>query len=322
MPTLEPTPPTAPSRTPGWYPDPVTDGSSERWWTGDAWSGYSRPRAATAALPPGMVDVSIRRRNSTALLSMLLGLVALLLAAGSALGGSHIWVSWAGVAAVVLGIRAVRLRERGLATSLVPALVGAVSGGFATLVMVSLLLVPATSRPVLDDTGGSGALPQQVLPSTQPTVDPDDAQPRAELPDQALDSYSDVLIAEVTSTKAGCGVLRAELSAFPVGTRRGTEAKVMQDFASLQLQQMSSVLRYDPQVTKPMRWPTAIDLDPETRVVFLPAPTCQPLGVLPKGDELHYAMSPDKGQMALAIWNAQYRTGELWRTVDDTIYPL
>lgn len=323
MPVLEPVPPTAPSRSPGWYPDPVTDGRTDRWWTGAGWSGYSRPHAVAAVLPPGMVDLSIRRRNSTALLSMLLGLVALLLAVASVLGGSHIWVSWSGVAAVVLGIRAVRLRERGLATALVPALLGALSGGFATLVMVALLLVPTTTtRPVLDDPGGLGVQSDQALPSRVPSADPNAAQPRASLPDDALDSYSDVEIGSVTTASARCGVLRSDLVAFGIGDGQGSEAKRMQDFADLQVGAWRSVLLDRLKTSTPSAWPSSIDVDPQTRVVYLPAPACVPLGVLPKGDELHYAMSPDKGQIAVAVWNAQYRTGRLWRSVDDTDYPL
>jgi hypothetical protein len=329
MPTLDPfQQPTAYTRA-GWYPDPVTDGRTERWWDGTRWGGYSRPRSTADALPPPEAVAAMRRRNSPARLSLLVGILSLLVAVAAVLAGGRFWFSGTGVIAIVLGVRAIRLRERGLATAVVPAVMGVTAGGFATLVAVALILVPVGPSARSAAAGPYGAVPVDpasdaptISATASAAVDPGAPQPRATLPDRLLDAYTDVPVGSLTAAAAGCGVLQADLEAFPIGGGTGGEAKRMQDFADLQLQAYAGVLLRGPQVTTPMHWPSAIDVDPETRIVFLPDDGCQPIGVVPKGDELHYAMSPDRGQAALALWNAAYRTGELWRTVDDTIYPL
>jgi hypothetical protein len=86
------------------------------------------------------------------------------------------------------------------------------------------------------------------------------------------------------------------------------------------VQVISEVLTQQVATTK--AWPTAIDVDPETNVIFEPYPACQALGVLPTSTELRYGTSPDEGQIALAIWDAKAKVGTIWRSVDDTVYEL
>ena len=318
MPTLDPTVPSAPASAnppPGWYPDPSTEGTGQRWWTGESWSGYSRPGVGVVPVPPGVTASGAPPLNSSARLSLLVGVLALLIAVISLFAGGHVWVSSIGVLAVVLGVRALRLRDRGTATALVSAVVGTTAGALATAVMLGLLLVPSSQSTAFHSSGGAiGAVPQVTPPAS--------AEPPAVLPDDALSKYTAVKVRSITSATAKCAVLRAEQVPFALGEYPGPGAKAAQDNADLQLSAMRDVLVSGPQVKKPLVWPTSLDVDPETNVVFIPEPVCQPLGVLPKGDELHFAVSPDKGQIALAIWNPTYGTGRLWRSVDDTDYPL
>jgi hypothetical protein len=337
MRTFDPADPTAPpSRNPGWYADPVTDGRSERWWTGLAWSGYSRLRAAETPSPPDAPPV--RPRNGIGMLSLLLGLLGLAVAGGALADGGHVWVSSFGILAIVLGFRAVRLRERRLATALLAPVVGIAAGALATLVTVALLLVPVSSPSRQPQDGVIGALPSaqapmdppasapaaasSAVPLPRPTSTVLDAVPQQRIPDDALARYSAGRVRSVTSATAGCGVVRADEQAIPLDSARRTEARIAQDYLDLQLQAIRSALVYGPAATKPKTWPSSFDIDPETNVVFLEAPSCQPLGVLPKGDELRFGISPDHGQIAIAIWNADHRTGEIWRSVDDTEYAL
>jgi hypothetical protein len=336
MTTFDPTPPASASTenpAPGWYPDPVRDGRGERWWTGESWSGHSRTAGETMAAPP-LVPVAsapatsaptaftrLAPRNGTAWAALAFGLVALGIALGSIFGHGGYWVSTIGVIAIVQGARAIRLRSRGEATAFVPAVIGIAAGALATVLMLALVVLPSTgeepgSGPVSGAMPGSGAVGANGA-APGGTLDAIPTQP---LPDDALSTYRALTTRSVTSAAARCGVVRAQAQVVPLDQRQRTAARVRQDFIDLQVQQMAQVLAQGVKTTK--AWPSILDVDPETGVVFTPAPACAPLGVLPKGTRLQYGRSKDHGQVALAVWDPAVKVGTVWRSVDDTLYQL
>jgi hypothetical protein len=151
---------------PGWYRDPaVADGSSVRWWTGAAWSEHTRPVVAapppvaapsvsktpagaarpvtsaprTAAAAPAVAQRAMH--NGTAWLSFGLGLLAVTIVSLVFLGHrTSIWISSSGVVAIISGARALRLRSLGVASAVVPAVLGIVFGALGTLMMLAMIL--------------------------------------------------------------------------------------------------------------------------------------------------------------------------------------
>ena len=230
-------------------------------------------------------------------------------------------MSTIGVIAIVQGARAMRLRSQGVATAFVPAIAGIAAGALATVLMLALIMLPPTGT-VEGSEPASGAIPGSGAAGANGAT-PDgmlDAIPAQPLPDDALSSYRAVKTRSVTSAAARCGVVTAQAQAVPFDQQQRTPARVRQDFIDLQVQQMAQVLAQGVQTTK--AWPTVLDVDPETGVVFTPAPACAPLGVLPKGTQLQYGRSKDHGQVALAVWDPAVEVGTVWRSVDDTVYQL
>jgi hypothetical protein len=327
MTTFEPTPPSSVSAenpAPGWYPDPVRDGRGERWWTGESWSGHSRSAGETIAAPPVVPAAAaptafarVAPRNGTAWAALAFGLAGLGIALGSVFGHGGYWVSTIGVIAIVQGARAIRLRSQGVATALAPAVAGIAAGALATVLMLALIVLPSTGSGSEPD---SGAMPGAAAANGTAPGGMLDAVPAQPLPDDALSAYRAVKTRSVTSASARCGVVTAQAQAVPLDQRQRTAARIRQDFIGLQVQQMAQVLAEDVKTTK--AWPSVLDVDPETGVVFTPAPACAPLGVLPKGAKLQYGRSADRGQVALAVWDPAVKVGTVWRSVDDTVYQL
>jgi hypothetical protein len=284
-------------------------------------------------------------RISPAWSSLLFGLVAALVAAGTLGGTGFVGISWLGILAVVLGVRALRLRASGHTRARIPAVIGLVSGGLATLVMIGSVATyalhsgtaastsaqqwgtapsdvsgPMSSAPAArpDPTGTAPSADTEPLGTRPPTTL--EAEPRSPLPDDALDQYRSVTVRSTTAAAAGCGVVSVEPEAVPLDHEARTQRRLRQDYLSLQLQEITAPIRNDVKTSR--AWPKGLDLDPETGTVFLPAPTCTPLGVLPKGVELRFGVSPDHGQIAIAVWDPTQQVGSLWRSVDDTLYQL
>jgi uncharacterized membrane protein YkgB len=106
-------------------------------------------RAAFAPTPvaPGRQQstaVTAQRvmHNGTAWVSFGLGLLALSIALLVLIGHrTSILISSSGIVAIITGIRAFRLRSLGLASVLVPAVLGVVFGGLGTLLMLGMLVL-------------------------------------------------------------------------------------------------------------------------------------------------------------------------------------
>lgn len=330
---------------PGWYPDPQDpNGATDRWWNGAAWSEHIRRRAWAApapAAPASAAGASRMLRNGPAWWSLGLGLVSLGIVAGVIVSGAdYVWLSTSGVFAVLNGVRALRLRSAGLATALAAPIIGIVSGSLGTMLMLLLLLVPirfttfVTPGDTFDGSTGDAAAPlQQTVPqapsgsvgsaaAAPAPTEPLQAQPPSALPDDQLTTYTGVSIHSVTSASAGCGVLTVTEGALPLSEYRETEARHMQDWLSLESQSLRSGLQSYVKETK--GWPSALDEDPQTRVLFTKGPggSCDVIGPIPKNADVRYAMSPDRGQVAIALYNSTLKVGTLWRSVDDTMYWL
>jgi hypothetical protein len=299
---------------PGWYPDPVTDGRSERWWTGEGWSGHSRPLAAVQPHPPA--GPIARPRNGTARSALALGVLAMLVAALSLLGTAGVWISSLGVLAVVLGIRALRLHAAGEATAFVRAVVAIVLGSIATVLMLALWFLPdvvPAGGGSFSDTGVStadgGTLVREPLEAIGPQ----------RIPDDDLESYTAVPVDSISTVSAGCGTLNAQ-ETFNDSTYARTRARERQDLISSELSTIRAVLTNS--TATMATWPTAFDVDPDTGVIFTPAPSCEAVGTLPTGAELRVGASRDGSQMAFAMWDPTLKVGAVWRSVDDTEYAL
>jgi hypothetical protein len=352
MTALDPSAPADPTAAPqpGWYPDPQdSTGSADRWWNGAGWSEHRRRRAWTPPTAPPAPAVAFRTPartggSSAAWWSLGLGLLALAVALAVLLEhGSYVWVSTSGVLAVINGIRALRLRDRGPVV-VVPAIIGIVAGSLGTTLMLLSLVVPVrfstfVSTDDLPASGSDAAGPVAAAPlgsSTplasrapvgSPAPIPTPSQPLqawapSPLPDDQLTTYSAVPTRSITSASAGCGVLSYDPQALPLSRYTETEARQMQDWLSLQSQDIAGSLQ---SFAKDHRaWPSRLDEDPQSRVLFTIASdgSCLVLGAVPKGTELRYALSPDHGQSALALYNTSLKVGTLWRSVDDTVYWL
>jgi hypothetical protein len=244
--------------------------------------------------------------------SLLLGLFAALIAAGMIGRSGFVGISWLGILAMVLGIRALRLRASGQTRTRIPAVVGMVAGGLATLVMVGSVATYAlhpgdATRAGYDSMGTTRSAPL-------------DAEPRSQIPDDSLDQYVAAAVRSTTAASAGCGVLSVQPEAVPFDGQARTPRRLRQDYLSLQLSEIIAPIRNEVKTSR--AWPRGLDLDPETRTVFLPAPSCTPLGVIPKGVELRFGSTSDHGQIAIAVWDRTQQVGSLWRSVDDTVYQL
>jgi hypothetical protein len=198
-----------------------------------------------------------------------------------------------------------------------------------------LLLVPVQGTSGVQPAGafdGSAAgaaapLPQPVpVPSGSaapiPPSGPLQAQPPSPLPDDQLTTYTAVAIRSVTSASAGCGVLTATEAGMPLSRYEETEARHTQDWLSWESDSLRRGLQAH--VKQANAWPTTLDEDPQTRVLFTigAGGTCEVIGPVPKNAEIRYAMSPDRGQVAIALYNPALKVGTLWRSVDDTTYWL
>ena len=108
----------------------------------------------------------------------------------------------------------------------------------------------------------------------------------------------------------------------PPSRYQETEARHMQDWLSQESAGMSGGLQQYAKQTN--GWPTRLDEDPQTRTLFAVTSTgsCDVIGSVPKNAEIRYAMSPDHGQVAVALYSSAYKVGTLWRSVDDTQYWL
>ncbi|MCU1472225.1 DUF2510 domain-containing protein [Amnibacterium sp.] len=330
---------------PGWYPDPQDpNGAVDRWWNGIAWSEHTRRRASGPAAPlaPAIQPAPAVRtfgvlHNGPAWWSFGLGLASLAIAvAAIASDANSVWLSTSGVLAVINGVRALRLRTAGLASALAAPIIGIAAGTIGSLLMLLLLLVPVgiTSDPgtsgTLDGTCGSSAGSAAAAPaapsrSAAPIPTPSQplqVQPPSALPDDVLTTYTAVGIRSISSASAGCGVLTAPETAMPASTYRETEARHMQDWLSWESDSLRSGLQSYVKDTN--GWPTRLDEDPQTRVLFTIGDdgSCDVVGPIPKGAEVRYAMSPDHGQVAIALYDTALKTGTLWRSVDDTTYWL
>src|SRR5579875_1035957 len=320
---------------PGWYPDPRdTTDSLDRWWNGVEWSGHTRRRPwtpPTAAQPPAPAQpaTAARRRTSSsaAWWSLGLGLLALTVAISVIVRqGSYVWVSTSGVFAVINGIRALRARSR---TAI--AIAGIVTGSLGTLLMLITLVMPIRFFVSSDDSlpGGAAAAAaaqapvapapaapvQSAAPLASPaptSTQPLQAYAPSALPDDQLNSYSGVPIKSITSASAGCGVLTAEEPALPMMDLHATEARRAQDRMSLESDGIRSGLQA--YVKQNNAWPTRIDQDPQTRVLFTIAPdgSCDALGTVSKVTAVRYALSPDHGQAAVALLDTTLKVGTVW----------
>jgi hypothetical protein len=329
----------------GWYADPLRSGGL-RWWSGSGWTEHVRdavpaspipqpapsatsappaspiPPASQPAYPatqpvypavhPGFAPQPFSTRptsNSIAWWSLGLGILSLVLTVSVLIHNTAtIIVSTSGVLAIINGVRAINHRKQGRATARVAPILGIVFGSTATLIMVVSFATAFLPFPVSGQ--GVGALPQPA-PSA---VDPLGRQPATPLPDTVLNSYSRVTVAATSARAAGCTLAGVPLP-LPSSTVVKTAERQEQDLMSWDIQPVAQALQAAK--TASGAWPT-IEVDPADGRVF--TDTCKPIGFIPVGTTLEYAVSPDKADAALLIADEPMKLAVIWRSTDDTIY--
>ncbi|WP_345762537.1 DUF2510 domain-containing protein [Diaminobutyricibacter sp. McL0608] len=325
---------------PGWYADPLrADGL--RWWNGDAWTEHVRDAAppppvvqptyllppAQSAQPaapvqpayPGEVAypgqpgyqpqqfVHRPTNNSLAWWSFGLGALSLFLTVSVLIHNSATFiVSTSGILAIINGVRAINHRRQGRATARVLPVLGIVFGSIGTIVMVlsfaAAFLPHATTDPTI------GAQPQPG------TLNPLGRQPKTPLPDTVLNSYNGVAVTTASAQAVGCRLTDLPLP-FPSSTLAKTADRQEQDLMSWDIQPVSQGLVAAKRAAG--TWPS-LQVDPADGRVF--TADCRPIGFIPVGTTLEYAISPDRANAALLIGDATNRLAVLWRSTDNTIY--
>lgn len=141
-------------RAPGWYPDPAeTSAGGRRWWTGTEWGGTAGETGAPAARVAGpAVVASVEQRLATArrdatwaplglAVTSVIGIA--LIPVFHTIGVAFLTLA---LASVLLGVKALGLRLRGLAIPVVPPLLGVLVGSASGLVLGALLVLHFVAR--------------------------------------------------------------------------------------------------------------------------------------------------------------------------------